>query len=74
MVSLSSYDIMPMYLLYDPLSSRASTLTHVNGNISCFAINVYKIDLPFKQTLACEKRHGLLISSSNEKDFFFFQN
>ena len=31
-----------------------------------FAINVYKIGLPFTQTLPCDQRHGLLIAFSNE--------
>ena len=31
-----------------------------------FTINIYKIGLPFKQTLACDKLSGLLIASSNE--------
>ena len=32
-----------------------------------FVIKVYKIGLLFKQTLACDQRHGLLIASSYEK-------
>ena len=32
------------------------------------AINVYKIDLPFTRTLACDKRRGLLIAFPNEKN------
>ena len=31
-----------------------------------FAINVYKIGLPFTQTLACDQRQGLLIAFPNE--------
>ena len=38
-----------------------------------FAINVYKIGLPFKGTLACDQRHGLLIAFHNEKYCLFSQ-
>ena len=31
-----------------------------------FAINVYKIGLPFTRTLPCDQRRGLLIAFSNE--------
>ena len=49
--------------------SRAATFTRINGTISCFCNNVYKIDLMFTRTLACDKRHGLLIAFLNEKIF-----
>ena len=39
---------------------RAAMLTHVNSTVSCFCINVYKIDLPSTQTLAHDQRRGLL--------------
>ena len=35
------------------------------------AINVYKIGLPFKQTLAHDQRCGLLIAFPNEKYCLF---
>ena len=43
--------------------------THVNGTFCVSAINVYKIDLPFTRTLACDKRCGLIITFPNEKIF-----
>ena len=36
-----------------------------------FAINVNKIGLPFKRTLACEQCCGLLIAFPSEKYCFF---
>ena len=36
-----------------------------------FAINVYKIGLPFKQTLAYDQCRGLLIEFPNEKNCSF---
>ena len=44
----------------------AATFTCVNGTVSRFAINVYKIGLPFTQTLPCDQRRGLLIAFSYE--------
>ena len=43
-----------------------------HGNIYVLAINVYKIGLPFKQTLAHDQRRGLLIAFSNEKYCLLF--
>ena len=34
------------------------------------AINIYKIDLPFTQTLSRDKRRSLLIAFPNEKNSF----
>ena len=48
--------------------------TCINGYVSSTAINVYKTDLPFKQTLACDQCHGLLVASSNETLIHLFQN
>ena len=44
--------------------------TRVNSTFRVYAINVYKIDLPFTLTLACDKRRGLLIAFPNEKIFY----
>ena len=46
---------------------RASTFTWVNGSVSCLC-------LPFKQTLARDDLHGLLIASSNEKKCCFLSD
>ena len=46
---------------------RAATFTNVNGNVSCFAKNIYKICLLLKQTLACHQGHGSLIAFPKEK-------
>ena len=47
---------------------RAATFTCVNGTVPfyVFAINVYKIGLPFTRTLPCDQCRGLLIAFSNE--------
>ena len=39
--------------------------------VHVFAINVYKIGLPFKRTLACDQCCGLLIAFPNEKYCLF---
>ena len=49
---------------------RAATFTCVNGTVSCFCNKRLQNDLPFTRTLACDKRHGLLIALPiNEKIF-----
>ena len=40
--------------------------TRVNGTISIFAINIYKIGLLFTRTLPRDQRRGLIIAFSNE--------
>ena len=47
------------------LTARAATFTCINGTFRVFAINVYKIGLPFTQTLARDKHCGLLIAFPN---------
>ena len=57
-------------LTYDNcLPDRAATFTCVNSTVSfrVSSINIYKIDLPFTQTLACDQHHGLFIGFPNEK-------
>ena len=42
----------------------------LNGTVSCFCnkpLKVYKIDIPFTQTLTHDQRRGLLIAFPNEK-------
>ena len=41
---------------------------------SAFAINVYKIGLPFKLTLACDQRCDVLITFPNKKMLFVFSD
>ena len=56
--------------MIDSLIWRLVGLPRLHVSTALFrvsAINVYKIDLPFTQTLACDKLHGLLIAFSNEK-------
>ena len=43
----------------------------MNGNVSCFAIDVYENSLPFKPNYAHDQCHGLLIASSND---YFLSN
>ena len=45
---------------------RAATFTRVNGTVCVFAINVYKIGLPFTRTLPRDQRRDLLKAFSNE--------
>ena len=39
-----------------------------------YAINIYKNDLPFKQTLARDDLHGLLIAYTNENSAVVFSD
>ena len=52
---------------------RTSTFTYVGqmAKLHVYAINIYKIDLLFKWTLARDQHHGLLIASFNEKYYVF---
>ena len=47
--------------------TRVATITRVNGTVLCFCNKcIYKIGLPFTQTLPRHQRRGLLIAFSNE--------